>query len=54
VGFGAGGRFAPGAGDLMHYEKTSVDANELVDPEALSPIMGQPAFVNMLVNVKRA
>jgi len=54
VAFGGGGRFTPGAGDAYYYRKTTVDHNELVDPEALSPIMGMPAYIDMLVKVTKA
>lgn len=54
VGFAAGGRFAPAAGQLLHYQSTTVNHNELVDPEDLSPIMGQPAYGDMMVRVRKA
>ena len=54
VAFAAGGRFAPAAGQLAQFQKTTVDHNELVDPEVMSPIMGQPSYNDMLVRVRKA
>jgi thiosulfate reductase / polysulfide reductase chain A len=54
VPFGGGGRFSPAAGTLFHYSQDTVDPNTLVDPEALSPIMGQPAYMDVLVSVTKA
>ncbi len=53
VAFGGGGRFTPGAGAAYYFRKTTVNHNELVDPEALSPIMGMPAYLDMLVKVTK-
>lgn len=54
VPFGGGGRFSPGAGKLFHYRDRTVNPNELIDPEAFSPIMGMPAYVDILVKIRKA
>ena len=54
VAFASGGRFSPAAGKLFHFQKTTVNHNELVDPEVMSPIMGQPSYGDMLVRVRKA
>lgn len=54
MGFGAGGRFSPGTGPAYESRKYTPLHNELVDPSALSPIMGFPAFADMIVSVKKA
>lgn len=54
VPFGGGGRLAVGAGTLLYYRDRTVNMNELIDPEALSPIMGMPAYVDVLVHVRKA
>lgn len=53
IGFGAGGRFSPGLGKTYVYRDVTPDYNMLTDPECLSPIMGQPCYVDMLVKVKK-
>lgn len=53
TGFAAGGRFSPGLGPTFAQRYHTPDHNTLVDPEALSPIMGQPAYVDMLVKVRK-
>jgi anaerobic selenocysteine-containing dehydrogenase len=54
VAFGAGGRFSPGMGPAYKSKDYTVDHNMLMDPEALSPIMGQTAYADMIVSVKKA
>jgi anaerobic selenocysteine-containing dehydrogenase len=53
VGFGAGGRFSPGLGPAYHSRKYTPSHNDMVDPDALSPIMGFPAYADMVVKVRR-
>ncbi|MBM4333579.1 MAG: dehydrogenase [Deltaproteobacteria bacterium] len=53
IAFGAGGRFSPGLGPAFKSKDYTPDVNMLMDPEALSPIMGQPAYADMLVRVKK-
>ncbi|MCL4458367.1 MAG: molybdopterin-dependent oxidoreductase [Chloroflexi bacterium] len=53
VAFGSGGRFSPGLGKNYYFKDVTINHNALVDPAALSPIMGQPAYVDMLVKVKK-
>jgi anaerobic selenocysteine-containing dehydrogenase len=54
IAFGGGGRFSPGMGPAYMSKDYTPDHNMLVDPEALSPIMGQPAYADMIVRVKKA
>jgi anaerobic selenocysteine-containing dehydrogenase len=54
IGFATGGRFSPGLGPSYAHKDYTPNHNELVDPEALSPIMGQPAYADMLVKVRKA
>ena len=53
LGFGAGGRWAPGMGPAYKSRKYTPYHNMLIDPDALSPIMGFPAFADMIVNIKK-
>ena len=54
MGFGAGGRFSPGMGPAYHSRSYTPLHNEMVDPDALSPIMGFPAFADMIVKIAKA
>lgn len=54
MGFGTGGRFSPGLGKTAAFKETTPNHNELVDPKALSPIMGQPCYVDMVVKIRKA
>jgi thiosulfate reductase / polysulfide reductase chain A len=54
IAFGSGGRFSPGLGVAFKSKDYTPDCNELIDPEALSPIMGQPAYADMLLRIKKA
>lgn len=54
MGMGSGGRFSPGLGKTSAFKETTPNHNLLVDPKALSPIMGQPCYVDMVVSVKKA
>jgi anaerobic selenocysteine-containing dehydrogenase len=54
MGFGAGGRFSPGMGPAYQSRAYTPLHNELVDPDALSPIMGFPAFADMIVKITKA
>jgi len=51
---GTGGRFSPGLGKAVAFKETSPNHNLLVDPKALTPIMGQPCYVDMVVKVRKA
>lgn len=54
ISFGSGGRFSPGAGPAYKSREYTPDANQLVDPDALSPVMGFPAYADMIVRVRKA
>ncbi|HSR12967.1 MAG TPA: molybdopterin-dependent oxidoreductase [Thermodesulfobacteriota bacterium] len=54
LGFAAGGRFSPGMGPAYKTKDYTPSHNEMVDPYALSPIMGFPAYADMLVKVRKA
>ncbi len=54
MGLGTGGRFSPGLGKTTAFKETTPNHNLLVDPKALSPIMGQPCYVDMIVKVRKA
>lgn len=51
MGFGTGGRFSPGLGATYRNKDYTPNHNELVDPECLSPIMGQPGYADMVVKI---
>lgn len=53
MGFATGGRFSPGLGKTAAFKDTTPNHNALVDPTALTPVMGQPAYVDMVVRVRR-
>lgn len=53
VPLGGGGRFSPGLGKTYDFRDESPNHNALVDPECLSPIMGQPAYCDMIVKVTK-
>ncbi|MBA3058650.1 MAG: molybdopterin-dependent oxidoreductase [Gammaproteobacteria bacterium] len=53
MGFGAGGRFSPGMGPAYESRKYTPLHNELMDPDAMSPIMGFPAYADMVVKVRK-
>lgn len=54
IAFGSGGRFSPGLGVAYKSKDYTPDCNNLIDPEALSPIMGQCAYADMMIRVKKA
>ncbi len=54
MGFGSGGRFSPGLGPAYQSRSYTPLHNEMVDPTALSPIMGFPAYADMIVAVRKA
>ena len=54
MGFGTGGRFSPGLGPAYQSRSYTPLHNEMVDPTALSPIMGFPAYADMIVAVRKA
>jgi anaerobic selenocysteine-containing dehydrogenase len=51
--FGGGGRFSPGLGKTWAFHDITPNHNALVDPENLSPIMGQPAYCDVIVKVRK-
>ncbi|MHB9100655.1 MAG: molybdopterin-containing oxidoreductase family protein [Sulfuricella sp.] len=51
--FGGGGRFSPGLGKNFYFKDVTPNANQLVDPAAISPIMGMPGYNDMLVKVTK-
>jgi anaerobic selenocysteine-containing dehydrogenase len=53
MGFATGGRFSPGLGPAYKTREYTPSHNELIDPGALSPIMGFPAYADMIVRVKK-
>lgn len=53
VPLGGGGRFSPGLGKTYDFRDVSPNHNAIVDPEALSPVMGQPAYCDMIVKVTK-
>lgn len=50
---GGGGRFSPGLGKTYDFRDISPNPNAIIDPEALSPVMGQPAYCDMIVKVRK-
>jgi anaerobic selenocysteine-containing dehydrogenase len=54
MGFATGGRFSPGIGPAYKTRKYTPSHNELVDPDAMSPIMGFPPYADMVVRVRKA
>ena len=54
IGFATGGRFSPGIGPAYKNREYTPSHNDLVDPDALSPIMGFPAYADMIVRVEKA
>ncbi|OEH84960.1 dehydrogenase [Desulfuribacillus stibiiarsenatis] len=53
MGFATGGRFSPGMGPTYEHREYTPCHNTLTDPKALSPIMGQPAYADMIVKIKK-
>lgn len=53
IAFAGGGRFSPGLGKNFYFKDVTPNHNQLVDPATLSPIMGQPAYADMLVKIKK-
>ncbi len=54
IGFGSGGRFSSGLGATFKQKDYTPLHNTLVDPAAMSPIMGFPSFADMVVKIKKA
>lgn len=50
---GGGGRFSPGLGKTYDFRDISPNHNAIIDPEDLSPVMGQPAYGDMIVKVRK-
>jgi len=53
MAFASGGRFSKGMGPAYKSRDYTPSHNELVDPDALSPIMGFPAYADMVVKIKK-
>jgi len=53
IPFGGGGRFSPGMGLTYAFKDITPNANDLVDPNNHSPIMGQPGYIDILVKIKK-
>jgi anaerobic selenocysteine-containing dehydrogenase len=53
LGFATGARFSPGLGPAYASRAYTPSHNDLVDPDALSPIMGFPAYADMVVKVAK-
>ncbi len=53
IGFATGNRFSPGMGPAYESRSYTPSHNDLVDPHALSPIMGFPAYADMVVRIKK-
>ncbi|KJS45973.1 MAG: dehydrogenase [Peptococcaceae bacterium BRH_c23] len=53
MGFGTGGRFSPGLGGTYKHKDYTPSHNMLVDPDSLSPLMGMPAYADMIVKIKK-
>jgi len=53
LGFATGNRFSKGMGPAYESRKYTPSHNDLVDPNALSPIAGFPAYADMLVAVRK-
>ncbi|MCL1599750.1 MAG: molybdopterin-dependent oxidoreductase, partial [Actinomycetia bacterium] len=51
--FGGGGRFSPGLGKTYEYRDVTPNVSSLVDPTALSPIMGMPAYIDIMAKVEK-
>ncbi len=53
IGFATGGRFSPGMGPAYKSRKYTPMHGDLVDPHVLSPIMGFPAYADIIVRVSK-
>lgn len=53
MGFATGGRFSPGLGPIYKQRDYTPNHNELVDPAALSPVMGMPCYADMIVKMNK-
>jgi anaerobic selenocysteine-containing dehydrogenase len=53
LGFATGGRWSPGVGPAYKCRKYTPNHGALVDHKALSPIMGFPAYADMIVAVTK-
>ena len=53
IGFATGNRFSPGMGPAYKSRSYTPSHSDLVDPHALSPIMGFPAYADMVVRIKK-
>lgn len=53
IAMGSGGRFSPGLGWNYYFKDVTPNNNDLTDRAAHSPIMGMPAYCDILVKVKK-
>ena len=53
MAMGTGGRFSPGLGWNYYFKDVTPNNNDLTDRAAHSPIMGMPAYCDILVKVKK-
>ena len=53
LAMGGGGRFSPGLGWNYYFKDVTPNNNSLTDRTAYSPIMGMPAYCDILVKVKK-
>jgi thiosulfate reductase/polysulfide reductase chain A len=53
MAMGAGGRFSPGLGLTYDFRDVTPNGNDLTDPNKHSPIMGMPAYADIIVKVKK-
>lgn len=53
MAFASGGRFSKGMGPAYASKDYTPSHNDMIDPDALSPIMGFPAYADMIVRVKK-
>ncbi|MCL4395131.1 MAG: molybdopterin-dependent oxidoreductase [Chloroflexi bacterium] len=53
MAMGSGGRFSPGLGWNYYFKDITPNNNDLTDPAAHSPIMGMPAYCDILVKAKK-
>jgi anaerobic selenocysteine-containing dehydrogenase len=53
IGFATGGRFSPGMGRTYDFRDITPNHNALIDPTCLSPVMGQPAYADMIARIRK-
>lgn len=53
MAMGSGGRFSPGLGMTYDFRDETPNANNLTDPDKHSPLMGMPAYADIMVKVNK-